>query len=40
MQLHKMALVMAAMTKEMLEIRQLSLNNKARLDAAREYYRA
>jgi hypothetical protein len=39
MQLHNMALVIAATTKEMLEIRQLSLNNKARLDAAREYLR-
>lgn len=37
MQLHNMALVIAATTREMLEIRQLSLNNKARLDAAREY---
>ena len=39
MQLHNMALVIAATTKEMLEIRHLSLNNKARLDAAREYLR-
>jgi hypothetical protein len=37
MQLHNMALVIAATTREMLEIRQLSLNNKARLDGAREY---
>ncbi len=37
MQLHNMALVIAATTREMLEIRQTSLNNKARLDAAREY---
>lgn len=37
MQLHNMALVIAATTREMLEIKQLSLNNKARLDAAREY---
>ena len=36
-QLHNMALVIAATTREMLEIRQLSLNNKTRLDAAREY---
>jgi hypothetical protein len=36
-QLHNMALVIAATTREMLEIKQLSLNNKARLDAAREY---
>ncbi len=38
-QLHNMALVIAATTREMLEIRQLSLNNKTRLDAAREYLR-
>jgi hypothetical protein len=37
MQLHNMALVIAATTREMLEIKQLSLNNKTRLDAAREY---
>jgi ribosomal protein S13 len=36
-QLHNMALAIAATTREMLEIKQLSLNNKARLDAAREY---
>lgn len=36
-QLHNMALVIAATTREMLEIKQLSLNNKTRLDAAREY---
>jgi len=39
MQLHNMALVIAATTKEMLEVRQLSLSNKSRLDAAREYLR-
>lgn len=39
MQLHNMALVIAATTKEMMEIRQTSLDNKARLDAAREYLR-
>lgn len=39
MQLHNMALVIAATTREMLEVRQLSLNNEARLDAAREYLR-
>lgn len=39
MQLHNMALVIAATTREMLEVRQLSLNNKTRLDAAREYLR-
>lgn len=37
MQLHNMALVIAATTKEMLEVRHLSQNNSARLDAAREY---
>lgn len=36
-QLHNMALVIASTTREMLETKQLSLNNKARLDAAREY---
>lgn len=38
-QLHNMALVIAATTREMLELRQLSLDNKTRLDAAREYLR-
>lgn len=38
-QLHNMALVIAATTREMLEIRQLSLDNQTRLDAAREYLR-
>jgi ribosomal protein S13 len=36
-QLHNMALVIAATTREMLEIKQLAMNNKTRLDAAREY---
>jgi len=39
MQLYNMALVIAATTREMLEVRQLSLSNKTRLDAAREYLR-
>ena len=39
MQLHNMALVIAATTREMLEIRNLSLDNKSRLDAARDYMR-
>jgi hypothetical protein len=38
-QLHNMALVIAATTREMLELRQVSLDNKTRLDAAREYLR-
>ncbi|NKQ35706.1 MAG: hypothetical protein HF973_08840 [Chloroflexi bacterium] len=37
MQLHNMALVIAATTREMLEVRHLALSNKTRLDAAREY---
>lgn len=37
MQLHNMALVIAATTREMLEVRRLALDNKTRLDAAREY---
>lgn len=36
-QLHNMALVIAATTKEMLEVRRLAVDNQARLDAAREY---
>ena len=39
MQLHNMALLIASTTKEMLEVRRLSLNNETRLDAAREYLR-
>ncbi len=38
-QLHNMALVIAATTREMLQVRQLSLDNKTRLDAARDYLR-
>jgi hypothetical protein len=37
MQLHNMALVIAATTREMLEVRRLALDNKTRLDAARDY---
>ena len=39
MQLHNMALVIASTTKEMLEVRKLSLDNQTRLDSAREYLR-
>jgi hypothetical protein len=38
-QLHNMALVIAATTREMLEVRRMALDNKSRLDAAREYLR-
>jgi hypothetical protein len=38
-QLHNMALVIAATTREMLEVRRLGMDNKDRLDAAREYLR-
>lgn len=37
MQLHNMALVIAATTREMLEVRRLAQDNKTRLDAARDY---
>lgn len=37
MQLHNMALVIAATTREMLEVRRVALDNQSRLDAAREY---
>ncbi len=37
MQLHNMALVIAATTREMLEVRRMALDNQSRLDAAREY---
>jgi hypothetical protein len=36
-QLHNMALVIAATTREMLEVRRMALDNQSRLDAAREY---
>lgn len=36
-QLHNMALVIAATTREMLEVRRLALDNKTRLDSARDY---
>ncbi len=39
LQLHNMALVIAATTKEMLETKHLALDNKQRLDLAREYLR-
>lgn len=39
MQLHNMALVIAATTKEMMEAKHLALDNKRRLDLAREYLR-
>lgn len=39
MQMHNMALVIAATTRELLDIRHVSLDNKKRLDAAREYMR-
>ena len=39
MQLHNMALVIASTTKEMLEVRQLSVSNETRLNAASEYIR-
>lgn len=39
MQLHNMALVIASTTKEMLEVRRLSLSNETRLNAASEYIR-
>lgn len=39
MQLHNMALVIASTTKEMLEVRKLSLGNETRLNAASEYIR-
>lgn len=39
MQLHNMALLIASTTKEMMEVRRLSLSNETRLDAAREYLR-
>jgi hypothetical protein len=38
-QLHNMALVIAATTREMLAVRQLALDNESRLDAARDYIR-
>lgn len=38
-QLHNMALVIAATTREMLAVRQLALDNQSRLDAARDYIR-
>lgn len=38
-QLHNMALVIAATTKEMLETKRLAKDNERRLDAAREYLR-
>lgn len=38
-QLHNMALVIASTTKEMLVLRQLSVSNETRLDAASEYIR-
>lgn len=38
-QLHNMALVIAATTREMLAVRQLALDNQSRLDAAREFIR-
>jgi hypothetical protein len=37
LQLHNMALVIAATTKEMLETKHLALDNQRRLDLAREY---
>ncbi len=37
MQLHNMALVIAATTKEMMEAKRLALDNQHRLDLAREY---
>jgi hypothetical protein len=37
MQLHNMALVIAATTKELIETKHLALDNKRRLDLAREY---
>ncbi len=39
MQLHNMALVIASTTKQMLEVRQLSVSNETRLNAASEYIR-
>lgn len=39
LQLHNMALVIAATTKEMMEAKHLALDNKRRLDLAREYLR-
>ncbi|MBX3058391.1 MAG: hypothetical protein KF770_18155 [Anaerolineae bacterium] len=39
MQLHNMAKVIAATTREMMEVRQIAMSNKTRLDAAREYLR-
>lgn len=38
-QLHNMAKVIAFTTQEMLEVRQMALANKSRLDAARDYLR-
>jgi hypothetical protein len=38
-QLHDMALVIAATTREMLAVHQLALDNQSRLDAARDYIR-